>query len=379
MHGMDRLALLADDLTGACDASAVYARAGYSVRVFPFQEGPWNAGDAEVISASSNSRNLASHDAASALRRSAEACRELGAKRFYKKIDSTLRGQVRSEVTALLEHLQLHAALICPALPSQGRTVQDAAVLVDGVPAHLGAAGRDPGAPLQSSSILTCVPGALTCSLAELRSGFLPDRVNEALSKRTVMVCDAVTDEDLHIIAETVRNRQDILPVGSSGLARALAGPQGNSVPVTSPVLALIGSLHPASRAQALRCSGVISLADPPEVPETVRQCLEHLKHRRSPVVITSGSSASDPSGFLGRTAAAVLEQVPDLRIAASGGDTALGVLRELGASHLDVTGELCSGVPVSVIIGGRFDGVSVITKGGGFGGPETLRELIGE
>ena len=54
-----------------------------------------------------------------------------------------------------------------------------------------------------------------------------------------------------------------------------------------------------------------------------------------------------------------------------TGGATAVGVARQLGASGIELEGEVEVGVPVGALIGP--DPYPVVTKAGGFGGPDTL------
>jgi uncharacterized protein YgbK (DUF1537 family) len=54
-----------------------------------------------------------------------------------------------------------------------------------------------------------------------------------------------------------------------------------------------------------------------------------------------------------------------------TGGATAVGVARRLGDSGIRLEGEVETGVPMGTMIGPRP--YPVITKAGGFGGPDTL------
>jgi uncharacterized protein YgbK (DUF1537 family) len=60
-----------------------------------------------------------------------------------------------------------------------------------------------------------------------------------------------------------------------------------------------------------------------------------------------------------------------------TGGQTARLVCERLGVQAVRVTGELAPGVPHSVLTGGVWDGVAVVTKAGGFGGPTQLLDAI--
>ena len=56
-----------------------------------------------------------------------------------------------------------------------------------------------------------------------------------------------------------------------------------------------------------------------------------------------------------------------------SGGDTASLVCRAIGAQRIELCAEIVPGVPRGILRGGMFDGLSVVTKSGGFGDPDAL------
>ncbi len=106
--------LLADDLTGACDAAVHFAMRGRptAVLVAPDAE----AAGAAVIAISTESRDLepaairsATATAAATLARPPQL--------LIKKIDSTLRGHAGVEIAAALDAFACDAAIICPAFP----------------------------------------------------------------------------------------------------------------------------------------------------------------------------------------------------------------------------------------------------------------------
>jgi uncharacterized protein YgbK (DUF1537 family) len=61
-----------------------------------------------------------------------------------------------------------------------------------------------------------------------------------------------------------------------------------------------------------------------------------------------------------------------------AGGETLRGLCLALKAERLDLDGHILPGVPRSVLRGGRFDGVRVISKSGAFGERTLLRRLLG-
>lgn len=60
-----------------------------------------------------------------------------------------------------------------------------------------------------------------------------------------------------------------------------------------------------------------------------------------------------------------------------TGGETLRAACEALGADHLELVGQIVSGVPLSVLRGGRFDGVRVVSKSGAFGDRDLVKRLL--
>ena len=60
-----------------------------------------------------------------------------------------------------------------------------------------------------------------------------------------------------------------------------------------------------------------------------------------------------------------------------AGGETLRGLCISLNAEHLEVRGRVIPGLPRSVLRGGRWDGVEVISKSGAFGSEGLWRNLL--
>jgi uncharacterized protein YgbK (DUF1537 family) len=60
-----------------------------------------------------------------------------------------------------------------------------------------------------------------------------------------------------------------------------------------------------------------------------------------------------------------------------AGGETLRGLCIALGATALEAVGQIEPGLPRSVLRGGRWDGVDVVSKSGAFGGPNLWRDLL--
>ena len=132
-----RIAVVADDLTGALDAVGPFAEAGMRCVVVT---GPDHLAaaiglGAEVLAISTNSREMPPEAAAQAVRSVARALGSVA--RVFKKIDSRLKGNIGAEVQALAQGLGLTRAVICPAIPAMGRVVVDGRLSGFGVAAPI--------------------------------------------------------------------------------------------------------------------------------------------------------------------------------------------------------------------------------------------------
>jgi uncharacterized protein YgbK (DUF1537 family) len=94
-----------------------------------------------------------------------------------------------------------------------------------------------------------------------------------------------------------------------------------------------------------------------------------HLQsYRLVPAQTLEGVLAAPVARYQGRKAAGVIM---------TGGDTAALVCDALGVRGIRLIREALPGIPYGTLIGGRLDGVPVITKAGGFGDENALALLV--
>ncbi|HET8577696.1 MAG TPA: four-carbon acid sugar kinase family protein [Methylomirabilota bacterium] len=378
--------IIADDLTGACDAGALFCGRG---RVGVFFDDRAPGPEWEVAVVDSESRALPAAEAARAV---SEIAQRLGPRLrrglVFKKIDSTLRGAVGAELDVLLNVTGRRAALVCPAFPAQGRTVVDGILRVGGVPAHESPIGRDPDYPTPFSDVADILRRGgrpvRRVALREVRGGALPHALEGATGG--VLAADAETDADLDALAAAAAADASMLLAGSAGLARATAAAlayAGGTVPLPEGRAWLIvaGSRHPASRSQtqALRAAGMTSVIVESGATPDVAPLIAALRSG-GPALLESGDTPDDRSAVaarLARSAATVLSAArPDL-VAVTGGDTARALLRALGATRLELVGAPSSGLALGDIVVNGMSTLPLLTKAGGFGAPDLLLALL--
>ena len=217
---MRYLKILADDLTGAADTAARCRRFGLPATIFlDSPEMPLPQG---ALAFTSDSRHLAADAAAQSARKTAASLPPLDA-RWYKKIDSTLRGNVGSELDALLELVDAPAAVVCPAFPAQRRWLRNGILTAPdfGLPAiHLPSLLREQSRhPVAALSIEEVRGVALAARLKRLM------RMGDSCTGqgRLVIAVDAITDNDLDRLVKAQEEAlPDALLCGSAGLVGAL-------------------------------------------------------------------------------------------------------------------------------------------------------------
>jgi uncharacterized protein YgbK (DUF1537 family) len=327
-----RLAIIADDLTGAMDAAAPFAERGLAVQLV-LSDAEVSPGASDVVAFDTNSRHLPPAKAAAAVARSIAALPPTTP--LFKKIDSTLRGAVVDEIRAAAGGRT--AIVIAPAVPSQGRTISGGQVFVHGVRLGEAESGGEARRPPFARSLAT------------------------ALAPLPCVMPDCASDGDLIEIARAAP--ADALLVGAAGLAEAVAQIRfGDAVP----------TVPPASAGPLLFVAGSRTAI--------TAQQLAHLRRTRPDAAIVTPPAA--PDGDAGAVARGLAEHaVARLRaidggaLVLVGGDTARAVLDALGVRTLRVRGHVIPSIPW-----GEADvaGLTVIiaTKAGGFGAPDALSRI---
>jgi D-threonate/D-erythronate kinase len=405
------VAIIADDLTGAADSGVQLVRSGYRTAVV-FRGAPILPGnDLDAVAVDTDSRSLPAGFAAKRVVEAGHAVRE--ARIVYKKVDSTLRGPIGAELAAALGATRRKKALVAPAFPSAGRETRGGTQLVHGEPVHETGLSKDPINPVLESHIPSLLAHAFgnvaALSVTDVRNG---EPVRDALESDDCVVADAESDADLEALVRAVPDPSSILWAGSAGLVRALGEiypgahngvPPGAFAPASG-VLAVVGSVNEVAREQLRR------LAEEPGVAtvyldtaavlsgsykDTVGEAAEAVRAALSSdqgAALCSVVGEEEDSALRGesvsrnevseRVSDALAEIVAELSpedlfdaLILTGGDTAVRVARSLGATGILLEGEIEAGVPVGTLVGPRS--YRAVTKAGGFGGPDTLRDAF--
>jgi uncharacterized protein YgbK (DUF1537 family) len=204
--------------------------------------------------------------------------------------------------------------------------------------------------------------------------------------RRGLIAADAETDEDLDALARAALGLPGIFLAGSAGLARAAAVASGHAAPAPllpppGACLIVAGSRHPVTRAQiqALEASGMVGARLTGGREPDLGRVVDAISTGRPAFVASSDVLEEDRALVAGRLAALVrallTEATPSLLVL-TGGETAVAVMRALGARRLDLDGAPASGLALGRLIAGDTLPLPILTKAGGFGAPDLLVTL---
>ena len=402
---MIRVGIIADDFTGAADCALQFVRAGWHTEL---QLRP-SRSRAQAVAVTTDSRNLSATDAAKAVTLAVAQLHEMGTTHLYKKIDSTLRGQIRAEVRAALNAWSPNTvAVVCPAFPVMGRTLVEGRLSVNGVPVSETDAGRDPITPVVESHLPTLVGGSHIAHRSGESSRDLAGRIGAAGS---VVVVDAADDDQLQKLAETVVLLGPLaIAVGSAGLAAHLARAwavenskslrpssepsvvKGTGVKGTVAVV-IVTSLQELARRQAAAVAAAGAVHGQPEPEDLIEDeawerwssKILHDIRPHSTLLLTAPPERRKhlppeliPGRFADLTARLIRQTgARPAGVVVTGGDGARAVANALDATGFQIRGEVASGVPVGTLVGGLADGLPFVSKAGGFGDAGTLLQAV--
>lgn len=395
---MRKLGIVADDLTGAMDTGVQFAKWKlHTVVMLNDGQLPF----AEVLVVSTDSRH---ETTAEAYCRAKQAAQQMKDRLLYKKIDSTLRGNIGPELDGLLDALGLERALVAPAFPSAGRTTVDGYHRVHGALLSESSFANDPFWPTTESHLPT-----LLAKQTGRTVGHLPLSVVEqgeqavigtlSAERASIVAADAAEPRHLRTLALALAHMgEQWLPCGSAGLAEEwplalelerAAEMVAGWAPDPRPVLVVAGSRHETTARQLQRAVQkddltLVNLSAADEDWERViqREAVSLLSRGRSVAFTTTFSVYQEGkeaaiAEMLARATVWVLRRLRVSGLVMTGGDVARAVCRALAAQALHIVGAVQTGVPAGRLVDGPYHGLRVVTKAGGFGDDLAVSQSI--
>lgn len=389
-------------MTGSMDTGLQFRRAGLRTVVHltlpPTGNDPASA-DVLVLDTESrdDTANVAYHKAS-------RAASWLSARRVYKKIDSTLRGNIGQELDAVMAALGLKRALVTPAFPAVGRIVLHGRLSVKGFPLTQTDFIEDPLCPA-TDNIPALLSGQCRQSVGLIGLEVVDDGIKALVDtirgrNEEIIVVDASAHSHLVTICAAASQLGDeYLLCGSAGLAGAL--PKGFGVGMDKPfpfrdssagrpVLVIAGSRRRATIRQIRKAQSTLSAClieiDPLDLAKTKGKAVARARHciaSGDAVILTAALKPHAPqmSDAVTRNLADIAAEVVRLQhpaaLVLTGGATALAVCRTLGVEAIEIDDEIAAGIPAGRALREDWPETKLVTKAGGFGEEDVLVKAI--
>ena len=427
------IAVIADDFTGTNDNGALLAAKGFSsatcLGLAHWDPKEFTQCDAVCLNA--ESRLLHREDAYKAVY---DAVMEFNKEKpalVSKRIDSTLRGNVGAELEAVIKamddthgHNQSLAVLVA-SYPHSGRICVGGYQIVHGVPLERSPIAKDAATPVHHTAVLKIIADqtSLPCgfvSLDKVLAG--PAAVRETIEAARAqgcraVVCDAVSDDDIAVIAQSLADAPyplvslDPGPFTSELAAARIEAPRaefenrifltvGSTSELTRVQLETLRLAHPChivsmdvrkvlageaeSQAECRRVLEAVFAA--PEEAKVLGVCTAASKEdvfSMQEMSQTLGIAPSEISRRINMALAHVAQEAlknESLRIGGlytSGGEVTVSVMRTLKAGGFSVRIMVLPLAVYGHIIGGEHPDLPMITKGGFVGDKDSLVECM--
>lgn len=406
---MIQLLVISDDFTGALDTGVQFAGKGMRTKILsgpPADDEIWIRSEAQVMVVDAQTRHLDGEEAYRRVYGLVKSARTAGVMYIYKKTDSGLRGNIGKELEAALAAGGEEYLTFIPALPAMNRITVKGVHYVDGVPIHETAFGRDPFEPVLSAEVKELFRGVSVRTVLYEES----DHYERGEGKE-IGIFDAASETQIRKIAKDLTEQGHLgVMAGCAGFASVLGDCLGlekrevKAPTVTQKMFIVCGSVNEITGRQieyaekkGMRritmtpaqqfTQGYLHLREGREwlkglkrdceagvtcIVETGISNMEIVTQYREENHIPLEQARVTISKMLGGLLRELLEMGLEATLMIIGGDTLAAFIAEMNCGEITVCRELEKGTVLSSVeIEGREQWV--ISKSGGFGGPELL------
>lgn len=408
---MVKLLIMADDFTGALDTGVQFAGRGAETVVVTNLNFDFKTLDpkVEVLVMVTETRHLSATEAYDIVYGVVKRALDAGISTIYKKTDSALRGNIGSELKALMDAAKIRNLPFIPAFPVLKRVTCKGIHYIEGIPVAESVFGKDPFEPILDSSVEKIIRSQVEVSVV------IHERDSSYDAKEIgIQVFDAETEEDLQEIGKGLGLQGLRFSAGCAGFASTLAdllginGPTHQGEKLEENLFIACGSVNPVTIRQmkAAREAGF------PHIQLTPEQKLEAswLKKEASDeeikrwIQMASGEKrfildVNDPEGAddtlkykeahglttedlrvsISDNLAAIMKRMLDgglkATVLCTGGDTLMALMQVLEIDELIPIYELAPGV-VATKFNYKGRDYNMISKSGGIGDEDLLLRI---
>lgn len=381
-----KLAIMADDFTGANDIGVNFIK--YGLNVVTLVENKKIDCDVKIIS--SESRNLKEKESYEKVKKLFCELKKSGFDKFYKKIDSTLRGNVKKEIEAILENTDEIVSVVV-GFPKMQRKIINGRHYLKEKPLLETEFANDPVKPIVEDDLKKILPNSELITIKDIRGDF-QKRLKNIKSK--LLIFDSETEADLKKIAkELVKLKLDKFIVGSAGIMQYLPEEWGIK---KGKVLIISGSCSNTNIKQIeefIKTSNeeidVFNL----DILKQDEKILELVSKSKKDILIRTLEKKKEMDFILNEYKKKGIEKIEATKLVVnyvaeitqkiirmknirnlliSGGETTYRIIKKLKIKGLKIEEEIETGIAKTRSLDLKY---SIITKPGGFGGKKIYKK----
>lgn len=404
------LLIIADDFTGANDTGVQLTKKGANVNVYFDWKNLNELTATGIMVINTESRALPIAETQTRINE-LSSLSLLSKRPIYKKIDSTIRGNIGAEIETLMAATHHEIAIVVPAFPDMNRIVKNGICYVDNIELIKTEFASDPKTPISSSLITECITQqtSLKCTsiiLDDVRQNKLAQTIqNEITHNNTkIIVIDAETNNDLALIAEQINTlKYKVLLVGSAGLINYL--PIQYIKPDLKPpkrnnenMLVIAGSMSKITQLQiehaakakniwqiiTIDIKTLLPIFTDEQLENYCRQITQTFNNNKNCIIRTCKDdnerhlieqycqqyhfTRKELGEHISLCLGLIVKKIEINNLFLTGGDIAIAIAKSLGATGFHLEGEVSPGVPYGQLIGKMQHDYRIFTKAGGFG-----------
>ncbi|ALM94440.1 four-carbon acid sugar kinase family protein [Fusobacterium polymorphum] len=415
---MQKYIVIADDLTGSNATCSLFKKIGLRAASILKLQGDINY-DVDVISYSTASRGL---DKEEAYKKVSEAIKILKNKDvlvYNKRIDSTLRGNIGTEINAMLDNLEDdRIAVVIPSYPDSGRIVVNKTMLVNGVLLENSDAGKDPKTPIKTSCVESLIQKDIKYSstyftLSDIEQPIeeIVKKIQEAIKKSRVLIFDAVNNEDIIKISKAIIHSDiNIITVDPGPFTLYYSKELQKKNHLEKKILMVIGSVTATTKKQIeyiLQEENIFLVKMKVEDFFEKETCLKEIERVISFIkkgivsydlfLVTTSPIGDEKKADLQKLAENLNTTVEEISkiiantltetvvkilketekfegVYSSGGDITIALLEKLKAIGVEIREEVIPLAAYGRLIGGDFPNLKLVSKGGMVGNEKTIK-----
>ena len=335
-----------------------------------------------------------------------------------KRVDSTLRGNLGSELNAFKDKFPNRKIAIVPSFPKSKRICKGGLLYVNDTPLEKTDVAKDPKMPIHTSNVKDLFKKQFKGSITNITEEALGDdegllkMINEAYKTHDAVIFDALNDEDIDKIAHALlKSNLSIITVDPGVFTYAYTKAAVASLSnLKKRYVFMVGSVTDTTYTQIKNAKNdedflVIPL-DPEAfiseetANEATQKAIKAFEETDKPYVLYTtnapdnrkvldlfklskdiGKSVDALSKDINKHLARLLERLLDKHkdiggLFTSGGDTTLSFLDYVDAKGIHLKRQVMPLCVYGSIVGGALEGTPIITKGGMIGGKDAFSDI---